>query len=185
MSVALRAVVNVLLIAAAACGGSPPAHAPATATTAPPTEVRSEHRRRDSAAGSRRDASRDLSVDDSLGGHTLKRHVGRTDEELAERLRREPDISAASTWTDRETAERVVGAALASAGGRLTAWERREGRRPNLVLHYEDRTGATLGRSLSRGASSPEPCHRALVVLKWDERRDRFFVLTAYPEADR
>lgn len=183
MSVALRAVVGVFLIAAAACGGSPPATA--TATTAPPAEARSEHQRRDSPAGSRRDPRRDLSVDDALGGHTLKRHVGRTDEELAERLRHEPDISAASTWTDRETAERVVGAALASAGGRLTAWERREGRRPNLVLHYQDRTGATLGRSLARGASSAEPCHRALVVLKWDERRDRFFVLTAYPEAGR
>jgi hypothetical protein len=28
-------------------------------------------------------------------------------------------------------------------------------------------------------------CSQALVVLKWDDRRDRFFVLTAYPEADR
>ena len=63
--------------------------------------------------------------------------------------------------------------------------ERRQGRRPNLVLHYADRTGATLGRSLARGQRSAIPCTRALVVLKWDERRDRFYVLTAYPEADR
>jgi hypothetical protein len=120
-----------------------------------------------------------------MGGHTLTRHVGRTDAELAERLRREPQISAASTWTDRDTADRVVGTALASADGKLTSWERRTGRRPNLVLHYTDRSGATLGRSLSRGEPAAVRCTRALVVLKWDERRDRFYVLTAYPEADR
>lgn len=131
------------------------------------------------------DQTRDLSVDESMGVHTLTRHVGRTDAELAERLRREPQISAASTWTDREAAEHAVGAALASADGKLTSWERRQGRRPNLVLHYADRTGATLGRSLARGQRSAIPCTRALVVLKWDERRDRFYVLTAYPEADR
>ncbi len=52
--------------------------------------------------------SRDLSIDDARGGHTLKRHVGRTDAQLAERLARE-HVSAASTYPDRATAERVVG----------------------------------------------------------------------------
>jgi hypothetical protein len=36
-----------------------------------------------------------------MGGHTLARHVGKTDAELIERLRREPQISSASTYTDR------------------------------------------------------------------------------------
>jgi len=120
-----------------------------------------------------------------MGGHTLTRHVGRTDAELADRLRREPQISAASTWTDRDAAERAVGAALASADGKLASWQRRQGRRSNLVLHYTDRSGGTLGRSLSRGERTAVPCTGALVVLRWDERRDRFYVLTAYPEADR
>jgi len=136
-------------------------------------------------AASVRDEVRDLSLDESMGGHTLTRHVGRTDAELAERLRHEPQISAASTWTDRATAERAVGAALASADGKLRSWERRQGRRPSLVLHYTDRSGASLGRSLWRGERTAVTCTRALVVLKWDDRRDRFYVLTAYPEADR
>jgi hypothetical protein len=128
---------------------------------------------------------RDLSVDEALGGHTLARHVGRTDAQLAERLRRERDISAASTYTDRPTAERSVGAALAEAGGRLSEWQRRSGRRPNLVLHYVDRAHRTIGRSLERGRTSPVPCTRAIVVLRWEERRNRYYVLTSYPEADR
>jgi Bacterial CdiA-CT RNAse A domain len=59
---------------------------------------------------------RDLSVDESMGGHTLARHVGKIDAELLQRLRREPQISAASTYTDRTSAESVVGAALAARG---------------------------------------------------------------------
>ena len=120
-----------------------------------------------------------------MGGHTLARHVARTDAQLAERLREEPQISAASTWTDRDTAERAVGEALDTAGGKLSSWERRSGRRPNLVLHYTDRSGAALGRSLARGARTSVPCTQALVVLRWDDRRDRSYVLTAYPEARR
>jgi len=38
--------------------------------------------------------------------------VGRTDSQLLDRLAREPRISAASTYTDRATAELVVGLAL-------------------------------------------------------------------------
>jgi hypothetical protein len=128
---------------------------------------------------------RDLSVDESMGGHTLARHVGKTDHDLADRLRQEPAIASASTYTDRSIAERTVAAALASAGGKLTAWQRRNGRRPNLVLHFGDRTGWPVGRSLSRGQRASVSCHRVLVVLRWDERSDRFYVLTSYPEAGR
>jgi len=55
----------------------------------------------------------DLERDEKRGGHTLARHVGRSDADLGERLRRERQISAASTYTDRATAERVVALALA------------------------------------------------------------------------
>src|SRR5438046_1061920 len=68
---------------------------------------------------------RDLSLDEAMGGHTLARHVGKSDAELADRLKRERQISAASTYTDRATAERSVGAALAEGGGKLTSWMRR------------------------------------------------------------
>jgi len=183
----VRGLLVLVLVALTACAGSPAGQAPQQTASGAPVAARApepQHTppRTDAATGG---AGRDLSADESMGGHTLTRHVGRTDAELVERLRREPQISAASTWTDRETAEHAVGAALASADGKLTSWERRAGRRPNLVLHYAERSGATLGRSLSRGEHTAVPCTRALVVLKWDERRDRFYVLTAYPEADR
>ncbi len=125
----------------------------------------------------------DLSTDEAMGGHTLARHVGKTDAELIERLRRERQISSASTYNDRATAERVVGAALGSAGRSFDAWRKRAGPRPNFVLRY----AATypVGRSISRGRSESAPCDHALVVLRWADRRQRFYVLTSYPEESR
>jgi hypothetical protein len=125
---------------------------------------------------------RDLAIDESMGGHTLARHVGKSDAELAERLRREPGISAASTYTDRAIAERVVGATIARGGTRLVAWERRSGRRPNLVLNYVEPARQPIGRTLRRGQRSAQPASRAIVVLRWLERASRFHVLTSYPE---
>jgi hypothetical protein len=127
-------------------------------------------------------AGYDLAADEALGGHTLARHVGKTDQQLAARLRSEPQISAASTYTDRATAERAVGAAIAAEKSKLSAWENRRGRRPNLVLHYAEPSGKPLGRSLGRGQAKPVSASWATVVLRWDERRARYYVLTSYPE---
>ncbi len=53
-----------------------------------------------SARSSRAPAVYDLGRDEGLGGHTLARHVGRSDRELAARLRKERRIAAASTYVD-------------------------------------------------------------------------------------
>ena len=54
----------------------------------------------------------DLGHDEQLGGHTLKRHVSRSDEQLRKRLAQEHEISAASTYIDRVAAEETVAAVL-------------------------------------------------------------------------
>ena len=140
-----------------------------------------------SAAEPARDSTssphRDLAEDEAMGGHTLARHVGKTDDELRERLRREPDISSASSYTDQATAQAVVGVALSSAGRSFDAWLNRSGRRPNFVLHFT--AGHPIGRSVGRRAKEPASCEDALVVVRWDDRRNRFYVLTSYPEARR
>jgi CDI toxin RNase A-like protein len=124
----------------------------------------------------------DLGRDEQSGGHTLQRHVGRTDAELIERLQREPDISAASTYSDRAAAERTVAAALGQEHGRVESWLNRSDAHPNLALQY--RAHDPIGRSIRRGERTSEPCYEAVVVLRWDGDR-RFHVLTTYPEPSR
>ena len=124
---------------------------------------------------------RDLSQDEAAGGHILRKHVGRTDEQLRERLEHERHISAASTYTDRDMAELAVGTALQQQQGKIQRWLEREGGHPNLVLDYDGDPQHPIGRSLRRGESESEPCSHALVVLKWAGPND-FYVLTSYPE---
>ncbi len=124
-------------------------------------------------------AVRDLSQDEAAGGHILRKHVGQTDEQLRQRLEREPSITGASTYTDRATAERAVGAAIATSQDRIQRWLGRSGGHPNLVLDYDSE--APVGRTINRGESQSRPCAHALVVLKYSGP-GQYYVLTSYPE---
>ena len=121
---------------------------------------------------------RDLTQDEAAGGHVLRKHVGRTDDELRARLSEERHISGASTYTDRPTAERAIGAAISTSQDRIQRWLNRSGGRPNLVLDYD--SNQPLGRTLNRGDSQSRPCSHAVVVLKY--AAPSYYVLTSYPE---
>jgi hypothetical protein len=123
---------------------------------------------------------RNLSEDESHGGHTLSRHVGRTDEDLRQRLQRER-ISAASTYTDVLAAEQTVGATLHTNADRVQNWAQREGRKPNLALDFHGDAAHPVGRTMHRGDSTAQPCSNAVVVLK-SEGSNGYYVLTSYPE---
>ncbi len=122
---------------------------------------------------------RDLSQDEAAGGHILRKHVGQTDDQLRERLEREPRITGASTYTDRPTAEHAVGAAIAQSQERIERWLNRSGGHPNLVLDYDSE--APIGRTINRGENQSRPCAHALIVLKYSGPQ-QYYVLTSYPE---
>ncbi|MBI3645173.1 MAG: hypothetical protein HY233_04335 [Acidobacteriales bacterium] len=122
---------------------------------------------------------RDLSQDEAAGGHVLRKHVGRTDNELRDRLEREHNISGASAYADRATAEHAIGSALAQSQDRIQRWLNRSGGHANLVLDYD--SDQPLGRTLNRGDSQSRPCSHAVVVLKFDPPAG-YHVLTSYPE---
>jgi len=146
--------------------------------TTPPTTNRVEPQL--SALRATQGTRYDLAADEGRGGHTLRNHVGRTDLELQERLRLEPYLSAASTWTDRETAEVTVAEALRAERKRVERWMQQGYPRSNLALHYN--AGRILGRTLGRDAEQAVPCTTAVIVLRADGPSS-YFVLTAYPEA--
>lgn len=172
---ATRRLILVVLLAQCAIASGLGAVARAQVVSPSPSPSRVEHPA----------AVRDLAADERMGGHTLARHVGKSDADLAARLRREPNISAASTYTSVEIASAAVGTALQQQSRRLESWLARSGARPNLVLNYVQTTGPPLGRALARGARTAVPCQAALVVIRWDERRGSWFVLTSYPEVRR
>jgi toxin YxiD len=89
---------------------------------------------------------RDLGRDEAAGGHILRKHVGQTEEQLRRRLERETNITGASTYSDRSTAEHTVGAAIANSRGEIQDWLSRSGKHPNLVLDYD--SDVPIGRTM-------------------------------------
>ena len=154
------------------------------AATSPEPQPSAYRNREESSAreNPRSNANReryDLQRDETRGGHTLSKHVGQTEEQLRDRLQRERRISAASTWTDRDTAEEVVGEALRAERGRIESWMRRGYPRANLALHYD--AHRVIGRSLRQGEDRPVDAAEAVIVLRADGS-DSYYVLTSYPE---
>ncbi len=120
----------------------------------------------------------DLSRDEARGGHTLQRHMGKTDADLRERLHTE-DVSAVSTYTDRAMAEMAVAAAIRENAEKINRWLRRPGGHSNLVLDYD--SNSPIGRSMRRGETQSFPCSHAVAILKYAGAND-YYVLTSYPD---
>lgn len=123
--------------------------------------------------------ARDLTRDEAEGGHILRKHVGQTEEQLRQRLERERNITGASTYTDRSTAELAVGAAIAESQTQIQNWLSQPGRHTNLVLDYD--SDVPIGRTMNRGEHQSRVCEHAIVVLKYNGP-NHYYVLTSYPE---
>jgi len=123
-----------------------------------------------------------LVEEEKRGGHTIEKHVAKTDDELRTRLRAEPWLAVVSTFTDLATAERCVNAALLANAEKISAWSEQKEDRDTLAIAY--RGSSPIGRSLRRGAKEAVECTDANIVLRPD-RRYGHIVLTAYPETSR
>lgn len=159
----------------------PQVETPPRATTPRPEPPAPAPKREAAKAEGKAEDRHDLAADEARGGHTLARHVGRSDADLRERLASE-GISTASTYTSREVAERTVARALRDNADRVDTWTERRGTRPNLAIDYRGSRGEAIGRCMRRGRESVD-CFDAVVVLRWSGRD--YFVLTSYPEPSR
>lgn len=124
---------------------------------------------------------RGLTFYERVGGHTIRRHVGKKYSYLVRRLKEEPRLKAASTFYDLKTAERVVERAIYFNREKIQRWLKRENSPDKLVLIYrgEEPIGVKVERA-GRNSFRESVCTDARVILKKD-RKFGFIVLTAYP----
>src|SRR5690606_37046049 len=87
---------------------------------------------------------------EEVGGHLIERHVGKSEEWLVDRVRRD-NISAASSFRDIDEAEHFVAATLSGHQGRIDAWVDGQGGNRLVVDASFD---ASTGISVKRGDSS-------------------------------
>lgn len=96
------------------------------------------------------------------GGHTLAKHVGKSEEFLRNRLATEPHIKAASTFYDRQTAETALSTLMDANAAEITRWLGSGTR--SIIL--TGRTSQAVGIALLRGAARTVEAAGIKLVLK-------------------
>ncbi|MEI4803335.1 RNase A-like domain-containing lipoprotein [Bacillus sp. NPDC077411] len=112
-------------------------------------------------------------------GHTLERHVGKTDEQLKERLRTD-NVSAASTYYDKETATKAVKDSLKQHEKEIEKWLK-ESKENRLVLNTKHNfaVGKTV---LKKDMRVKDGLRNTVTVLQRDKGSQLGFkIITSYP----
>ncbi|YCA45424.1 hypothetical protein M1E11_09650 [Bacillus sp. JZ8] len=111
-------------------------------------------------------------------GHLIDRHVGKTDEQLLQRLKEDKRIRASSSFTDRATAERIVNKTLSDEEN-IKEIEKWLDEYPNFPLVLDYYGEEKIGRGIKKKKGIIEDYTNAKIVLKKDGRGS--FILTGYP----
>ncbi|MCM3737612.1 hypothetical protein M3215_17870 [Bacillus cytotoxicus] len=112
-------------------------------------------------------------------GHTLERHVGKTEEQLKERLRTD-NVSAASTYYDKETATKAVKDTIKQHEKEIEKWLK-ESKENRLVLNTKHNfaVGKTV---LKKDMRVKDGLRNTMTVLQKDKGSQLGFkIVTSYP----
>lgn len=117
-----------------------------------------------------------------VGGHTLAKHIAKTDAELAARLA-SGNAPAVSTFLSVAEAEQVISQAMRTNRAAIIAWAKTAGTAGISSTKEIDLAVARgVGKVLIRGAASPTPGSIVRVVLlKQPYNGKLYYILTAYP----
>ena len=122
-----------------------------------------------------------LSAEEVAGGHTIARHVGRSEAQLRARLAAESRITAASTFRTLADAEKSVAQALRAQQGVIKAWAKTANVGQTKAITHD--AGRVVGFGVLRSSNTTVQMSRLTVVLRKVSDRGRiYFVLTAFPK---
>ncbi len=122
-----------------------------------------------------------LVAHEAAGGHTLLKHVGRTEAQLVQRLVDEPWVGASSTFTSRTAAELWVARAIDANAAKITDWLATGPTKP--MPFTMSGNGVPTGVTVPRGAVAIQAATGVRVVLVADSTVPLGYrILTAYPE---
>lgn len=112
--------------------------------------------------------------------HLRDKHIGKTEEELRQRLQTE-QTDKASSFTNPDIAEKIVSIVLYQGHMDIHNWVRQKG--PDLSLIYSG--GKTIGHIITQTNSALQSATRALVIFRKEKRdpgaRPRYYIVTGYP----
>ena len=120
--------------------------------------------------------------------HTMSRHIRRDDEQLRKRLQNEPDVEAASTYTNEMSANRAIQAVIDTNQDAIENWLNN-----SQAIGYPAmrvKLGSVTGRAITRAkwsklgiAATSEPTYGAFVLIRREPKaRNGFIIVTSFPE---
>ena len=119
------------------------------------------------------------------GGHTLRDHLGRTDNDLTTRANQpNPPPGGVSTWSDRGVAESTIAATLSANESRIRDWLT-DPSRFKLELDYAGPYNVVTGRHVPSNSTTVSEVTGARVVLFRDANSATglgYFIRTAFPQ---
>ncbi|MEG9488533.1 RNase A-like domain-containing protein [Mannheimia indoligenes] len=116
---------------------------------------------------------------ENIGGHTISKHVGKQDIELANRLNSEPNLRMASSFTDIQTAEKAISTIVYNNSNLLSEFMVSSQNR----LALAGDVGFSVGRIMDRTSSSSTISSKATVIIVKDSLESKGWrILTAFPD---
>jgi Bacterial CdiA-CT RNAse A domain len=114
-----------------------------------------------------------------LGGHTVLKHVGRTEQDLRARLAAQPFVQTASSFTNLQTAESAISKVLGMHANTIKSWATVANSPP---LKLELNLGAIVGIGVVRTTNQLVNLRKVRVILKMQSYNGMpYYVLTAFP----
>ena len=122
-----------------------------------------------------------FAAEEAAGGHTIARHVGRTEAQLRARLAQQANIPAASTFKTLQEAERAVAAALRANKEAIKIWAKTANPGQTKAFAYD--AGRIIGQGVVRSTGQMTNMTKMVVVVRKVIAQNRvYFVLTSYPK---
>ncbi|MEX5593130.1 RNase A-like domain-containing protein [Pseudomonas orientalis] len=119
-----------------------------------------------------------LAAHEAAGGHLIEKHVGRTHEQLLERLKQEPHIPAASTFKDRATAELAIANVLDDNKTKIKNFLK--GKNSQIVI--TQKTEEPIGISFKKNTTIPVPGKEIYLIIRRDKNmHNGYRIHTGFP----
>ena len=127
------------------------------------------------------ESRRNLQDHEEYGGHTIERHVRKSDAWLRNRLTTDPNIPAASTFRNESIANRTNGQFVKQNKDAINEWLKGGG--------YDFKGTVTMpapiGSVIERGETNSTESHTAEVIILRDNSNQGWHIRTSYPIPDQ
>ncbi len=117
---------------------------------------------------------------ENLDGHAIRKHVGQTSNQLLDRLSRETDLPGATTFSDINTAQKVIGEVLTRNRVGIQDWLQNS---PSLRHNMKEVFDYNVGHGIRSRSINVEEFNKVwMQLIRDDLSHSGYRIVTAFPD---